>query len=143
MCKLCTCVCELTLSSSLIGAIVVRLTFTPANVFHTGFTADTINLLIIMIVEMHFHIINATYPNLLVFADKATTGFIINGAPRNASITAMPSSQTSRDSEEKRSFSLSQRLKFLSRQSPDKSQTQSRSSETEAGASQDSGFAGD
>ncbi|KAF2160887.1 hypothetical protein M409DRAFT_28767 [Zasmidium cellare ATCC 36951] len=131
------------LSLLLIGAIVVRLTFTPANIFHAGFTADTIDLLIIMIVEMHFHIINATYPNLLVFAEKATTGFIISGAPRNDSITALPRSQASRDSEEKRSFSLSQRLKFLSRHSPDKSQTQSRSSETEAGGSQDSGFAGD
>ncbi|KAK4505940.1 hypothetical protein PRZ48_003905 [Zasmidium cellare] len=124
-------------------AIIVRLNFTPANVFHAGFTADTVDFLIIMIVEMHFHIINATYPNLLVFAEKATTGFIINGAPRTLSITALPSSQTSSDGQEKRSFSLSQRFKFLSNRSPSKSQTYSRSSETETGASQGSGDAGD
>lgn len=129
-------------NTSLIGAIVVRLNFTPSDIFQAGFTIDSVNLLIIMIVEMHFHIINATYPNLLVFAEKATTGFIIHGAPRTVSITAIPSSNASSDGQDRRSYSLSQRFKFLSsRHPPEKSQSHSVSSETGSRSPQDSGNA--
>ncbi|KXT06650.1 hypothetical protein AC578_8505 [Pseudocercospora eumusae] len=85
------------LAPCLVGVIIIRLAHTPHGIFVPGFTQSAIQLIILMIIEMHFNLINAAYPNLLVFIDKTSTKGI-HSAPKSLSIFAFQSSDSTSSS---------------------------------------------
>ncbi|KXT14408.1 hypothetical protein AC579_8364 [Pseudocercospora musae] len=99
------------LAPCLVGVIIVRLAHTPHDVFVPGFTQSAIQLIIIMVIEMHFNLINAAYPNLLVFIDKTSTKGI-HSAPRSVSIFAIPSSNSTSSSGKHSDLSLEAHTKL-------------------------------
>lgn len=75
--------------------IILRLVYTPTDLFRRDYTFNTIEFFIFLTVEMHLCIMNAAYPNLLVFVNKASTGFL-NTAPRQNSVTHSGSGSSKR-----------------------------------------------
>ena len=71
--------------TSLVAVILARLTYTPVDLFRPNFTFNTLDFFILLTIDMHLAIINAAYPNLLVFVSKTSTGFV-NTAPGISSL---------------------------------------------------------
>lgn len=96
---------ELMTLSRLIAVIILRLIYTPSNLFASGFTQTSVPVIVIQIIEMHFNLINAAYPNLLVFVDNTSTKSI-HAAPRSRSLFTLPQSLTTTLSAQKSDRSL-------------------------------------